>query len=223
MRKLRLSASALFLLSGLSGAAAQGPGAILLVEELAVEGNRRLSDEDILRHVRTRPGGRYDPAQVRRDLKALVALPSFDKTQTRVSTSTGPRDGIVVVFTVTELPVVRELTFPGLKTVSEADVLRAFRENNVGMAKEAIYDPVNVKRAQRVIRELLALRGRPYASVQANVEQVSAQSVALEFVIDEGPKGPPGEEKLLRPPRRKLLQTPQVARASHTGVEIDRK
>ena len=194
-----------------------------LVEDVQVEGNRRMSDEDIFGYIQTRSGNPFNPEQVRIDLQTLLDLPYFDKMATRLSVADGERGGIVVVFTVMELPVIRDLTFSGLKSVSEADVLQAFRENRVGLTKEATYDPVKVKRAERVIKELLALRGRPYASVQANVDQVSSQSVALEFVIDEGPKGPPAGQRLLRPPRRKLLQTPQVARASHTGVEIDRK
>jgi len=191
-----------------------------LVEEVQVEGNRRASDEDIFYYLKTRPGDSFDPALARRDLQTLLDLPFFDKMATRLSVADGARGGIVVIFTVMELPVIRDLTFHGLKSVSEADVFRAFRENRVGLSKEAIYDPVKVKRAEHVIKKSLALRGRPYASVQTNIEQVSSQSVALEFVVDEGP---PAGQKLRRPPRRKLLRTPQVARASHTGVEIDRK
>ena len=191
-----------------------------LVEEVQVEGNRRRSDEALFNYIQTRPGNPFNPEQAQRDLQTLLDLPFFDKMATRLTVADGARGGIVVIFTVMELPIIRDLTFTGLKSVSEADVLRAFRENRVGLSKEAIYDPVKVKRAERVIKELLALRGRPYASVQVSVEHMSSQSVALEFVIDEGAKGPPAEQELLRPPRRKLLQTPQVARASQTGVEI---
>ena len=223
MRILRLSVSALFLLTALVGAAPQGPLAARLVEELVVEGNRRLSDEDILRHVRTRPGDRYNPAQVQHDLKTLLELPSFDKTQTRVSLNMGSRGGVVVIFTVAELPVIRDITFPGLRSLSDAEALDVLREG-AGIWKEGAFDPVNVKKAERLIKEALAVRGRPHASVQVYVEEVSAQSVVLTFAVEEGPKGlprgPRREPKPLRPPRKKWLRTPQVARASQTGVEI---
>ena len=157
-----------------------------LVEEVQVEGNRRMSDEGILYYVQTRPGDPYNPAQVQRDLQALLALPFFDKTATRVSTAEGPRGGVVVIFTVRELPVIRDLTFSGMKAVSEADALKAFREERVGVSKEATYDPVKVKGAERTIKELLAARGYPNATIDTQVEEVSAQSVAIDFRVTQG-------------------------------------
>jgi outer membrane protein insertion porin family len=157
-----------------------------LVEAVEVEGNRRLRDEDVLYHVQTRPGDPYNEEQIRRDLQALLNLPFFDKTETRVSTETGPRGGVVVIFTVVELPVIRDLQFKGLSSVGEADVLKAFREQRVGVSKETSYDPVKVNNAKRVIRELLAQRGHPNATIEAAVEEVSQTSVALTFNVDEG-------------------------------------
>ncbi|SRR5260370_23607314 len=54
-----------------------------LVEEVAVIGNRRLSKEDILRHVKTKPGEVYSWNQVQRDLQSVLALGVFDKRETR--------------------------------------------------------------------------------------------------------------------------------------------
>src|SRR3954464_1050804 len=66
-----------------------------LVEDVQVEGNRRQRDEDVLYHIQTRKGDVYNPAQVQRDLQALLNLPFFDKTQTRVSViDPGPLGGV---------------------------------------------------------------------------------------------------------------------------------
>ena len=157
-----------------------------LVEDVLVEGNRRLPDEAILYHIQTRAGDVFNEAQIRRDLQALLNLPFFNKTETRVSTEQGPRGGVIVIFNVEELPVIRDLTFKGLGSVGEADLLKEFREQRVGVSKETTYDPVKVKSAERVIRELLAQRGHPNAAIQVDVEEVSATSVALTFNVDEG-------------------------------------
>ncbi len=158
-----------------------------LVEDVQIEGNRRLRDEDILYHIQTRKDDPYNPAQVQRDLQALLNLPFFDKTETRVSiVDPGPRGGVVVVFTVKELPVIRDLQFKGLKSVGEADVLKAFREQRVGVSKESVYDPVKINNARRVIKELLSEHGHPNAVINADTEEVSQTSVALTFNIDEG-------------------------------------
>jgi outer membrane protein insertion porin family len=166
---------------------AQGPSSPqTLVEAVEVEGNRRLRKEDILYHVQTRPGDPYNEEQIRRDYQALLNLPFFNKTATRVSTEDGPRGGKIVIFTVEELPVIRDLQFKGLSSVGEADLLKAFREQRVGVSKEVSYDPVKINSAKRVIRELLAERGHPNATIEADVEEISQTSVGITFRVDEG-------------------------------------
>jgi len=167
-------------------AAPAAPQQRVLVEDVQVEGNRRLRDEDVLYHIQTRKGDTYNEAQIQRDYQALLNLPFFDKTKVRVATTDGPLGGKVVIFFVEELPVIRELTFKGLKSVGEADVLKEFREQRVGVTKETTFDPVKVNNARRVIKELLAQRGHPNAVVDADTEEVSQTSVALTFNVDEG-------------------------------------
>src|SRR5829696_7393776 len=181
----------LWMAPSFAGVSAQEPAAApapqrVLVEDVQVEGNRRLRDEDVLYHIQTRPGDTYNEAQIQRDYQALLNLPFFDKTKVRVSTTDGPRGGKVVIFDVVELPVIRQLTFKGLKSVGEADVLKEFREQRVGIAREQTYDPVKVNNARRVIKELLAQHGHPNAVVTPDVEDVSATSISLTFDVDEG-------------------------------------
>ena len=52
---------------------------------------------------------------VQRDYQTLLSLTFFDKTKTSVLTETGPRGGVNVIFEVTELPIIRDLTFDGLE------------------------------------------------------------------------------------------------------------
>ena len=156
------------------------------VENVDVIGNRRLRKDDILYYVQTRPGDPYNEDQIQRDYQTLLSLTFFDKTATRVFTETGPRGGVNVIFEVRELPIIRDLTFSGLSSVQESDVLKAFRERRVGVSKESIYDPVKILAARRTIRELLAEAGHPNATVEERTEEVSATSLAIEFVVDEG-------------------------------------
>jgi outer membrane protein insertion porin family len=157
-----------------------------LVESVDITGNRRLRKDDILYYVQTRPGDPYNEQQVQRDLQAVLALGFFDKTKTRVLTEEGARGGINVIFEVSELPIIRDLQFEGLKSVPESDVLKAFRERRVGISKESIYDPVKARNAIRVLKELLASHGHPNATIEQRREEVSNTSTALTFVINEG-------------------------------------
>ncbi len=157
-----------------------------LVESVDILNNRRLRKDDILYYVQTRPGDPYNEAQVQRDLQAILALGFFDKTATRVLTEEGARGGINVIFEVKELPIIRDLQFEGLKSVAESDVLKAFRERRVGISKESVYDPVKARNAVRVLKELLASKGHPNATVEQKRDEVSATSTALTFVVNEG-------------------------------------
>jgi len=159
-----------------------------VVEEVDIQGNRRLRKDDILYWIQTRPGDTYNPDQAARDLQTLNGLGFFEKTETRVTIEDAPRGGIRVTFWVKELPIIRDIQFEGLKSVSESDVLKTFRERRVGVSKEAIYDPVKVRNAIRVLKELLAAKGHPNATIAEGKEDVSATSVAITFQITEGPR-----------------------------------
>ena len=157
-----------------------------LVENVDIIGNRRLRKDDILYYIQTRPGDVYNEETVQRDYQTLLSLSFFDKTATRVLTENGPRGGVNIIFEVKELPIIRDMTFEGLHSVQESDVLKAFRERRVGVSKENAYDPVKVQNAKRVIKELLAEHGHPNATVDERTEEVSATSLALTFVVSEG-------------------------------------
>ena len=157
-----------------------------LIEEVDIQGNRRLRDEDLLYYIKTRPGDIYNQAALERDLRELISLNFFDKVETKVLTEQAPRGGVRVIFEVVELPIIRDLQFEGLKAVPESEVLKAFREQRVGISKESVFDPVKAQNATRILREQLASKGYPNATVTVKEEEVSATSTAVTFVIDQG-------------------------------------
>lgn len=157
-----------------------------VVESVDIQGNRRLRDEDLLYYIKTRAGDVYDQAALERDLKELLSLNFFDKTATRVLTEDGIRGGVNVIFEVRELPIIRDLVFKGAGSLTESDILKEFREKRVGVSKEAVYDPVKARNATRVLREMLASKGYPNASVEVQEDEVSATSIAITFNVTQG-------------------------------------
>ena len=170
----------------LTTAKKNAPAVQQVVENVDIQGNRRLRDEDLLYYIKTRPGDIYDAAALERDLKELLSLNFFDKTATRVLTEDGIRGGVNVIFEVRELPIIRDLVFKGAKALQESDILKEFREKRVGVSKESVYDPVKARNATRVLRELLAGKGYPNAKVEIQEDEVSATSIALTFNIEQG-------------------------------------
>ena len=87
-----------------------------------------------------------------------------------------------------EKPTIREIKYVGLSSVSQSDVLDKFKERKVGLTQESQYDPTKVKRAEVVIKELLAAHGHQFATVTSEVRPIPPAAVGLTFVIKEGPK-----------------------------------
>lgn len=186
-RSLRLVfLSFIFVALTVGVATVETPAQQQLIENVDIQGNRRLRDDDLLYYIKTRPGDTFNAQQLERDLKELLSLNFFDKTFTRVLTEEGPRGGVNVIFEVRELPIIRDLQFQGAKALQESDILKAFREQRVGISKEAIFNPVNVAKANRVIRELLASKGFPNAKIETKEEEISAISISLTFIVEQG-------------------------------------
>ena len=159
-----------------------------LIEILDIQGNRRLTDEEILKHIRTRPGERLDEKQLQADLQSLLKLNLFHTTHTKVLTDVGVRDGVNVIFEVYELPLIVELNFDGLRYVTKEELLAELREQKVEVTTNSAYQPEKLHKARCVITEyLLKKRGFVDAKVVIMEEEVSATTVKISFVIDELP------------------------------------
>jgi outer membrane protein assembly factor BamA len=158
------------------------------VETLDIIGNRLLTDEELLRHIKTRPGKRFNARQAQEDLQSLLKLGRFNATRTKVFTEPGVRGGVNVIFQVMEMPLVIEINFVGLRYVTKDELLAALREKKIAVAADNPYQPEKLAKAQRIILEyLVKTRGFAAAKVGVAEEEVSAAAVKISFVIDETP------------------------------------
>jgi outer membrane protein insertion porin family len=169
---------------------AQQPGGAqdVSIEEIEIRGNRRIPRESILYYVQSKPGDRYNKELIQRDFEAILNLGLFDPLKTRLLEADGPRGGRVIIIEVSEYPIIRDLQYRGLKSATESDVLKVFKERRVGVSKESQLDPSKAIAARNVLRELLAEKGHPEAKIEVEVEEISRTTVALVFDIDEGPR-----------------------------------
>ena len=154
-----------------------------LVEAIEIVGNRRFTAKEILRWVETRPGDLLNVQQVSRDLETILATGYFNRASTRVSSEEGVRGGVAIIFEIYELPLISEVKFEGLKDLSEAVILDAFLKENIDVRKGAVCDPATVRSAVRVIRKLLESKGKANANVEVLIENVTATTIVLTFVI----------------------------------------
>jgi outer membrane protein insertion porin family len=156
------------------------------VEDVRIEGARRFPRETILYYIQTRQDDVYNTAQLERDLKSLWAQNLFEDI--KVFVQDGERGGKIVIFRVKENPIIRDLQFKGLKSLTESDVLTKFREKRVGVSKEEMWDPARGHVAKRVLRDLLSEKGHPEARIELMWDELSTSAVGVTFDIHEGPR-----------------------------------
>ncbi len=147
-------------------------------------GNRRIPKESVLARLFSHQGDLYDPAVVERDFNSLWNTSYFDDV--RIERSDKPTCVQLTIY-VREKPTIREINYKGLNAVSQSDVLERFKKAKVALSVESQYDPTKIKRAEVVLKELLAEHGHQFATIRTEIKTIPPASVALTFNIKEGP------------------------------------
>src|ERR1700723_189953 len=167
-----------------------------IIQRIEFIGNRRIQRDTLLARIFSRPGDPYNEEAVRRDFQALWNTQFFEDVRLEVEDSPDQPDGKIVVFYLKERPIIRRIEYKGNKSISESDILDAFKDKKVGLSVEGQFDPTKIKHAEVVIKELLAEHGRQFATVKPTYERIAAtNAVKLVFNIDEGPKVKVGQIK----------------------------
>ena len=178
---------ALALCTGL--AVAQQPQTI---DSIRVIGNRRIPKETVLARLFTHVGDTYDPISIERDFNSLWNTAYFEDLRIEREDT---EKGIILNIFVREKPTIREINYKGLNTVSQSDVLDRFKKEKVGLSVESQYDPTKIKRAETVLKDILAEHGHQFAVVKEDVKTIPPASVQLNFIIKEGPTVKVGQIK----------------------------
>ena len=170
--------SALFLALVLNGA---GPQVLQIpdpdrIEAVDVTNNLRIPSDTIKYNIQTKPGDTFDLAMIQRDIRNLYAMGFFDDIT--VYEDAG-ENGMIVTFDVAEKPLIRAIDYEGHKSVSLSDILERLREKKVGLSQEAPYDPTRVKRAEVVILDLLAEKGRQNAVIEVETYPIPPNAICF--------------------------------------------
>jgi outer membrane protein insertion porin family len=164
------------------------------IDQIRVIGNRRIPKETILARLFTHPGDTYDPVSIERDFNSLWNTGYFDDLRIEREDS---EKGVILNIFVREKPNIREINYKGLSSVSVSDVLDRFKKEKVGLSVESQYDPTKIKRAETVIKELLAEHGHQFATIKTEVKTIPPASVQVNFNIKEGPVVKVGQIKFI--------------------------
>jgi len=156
------------------------------ISEVVIRGNVRVPESTIRNYIKTSPGQRFNQEQLRADYQALLSSGLF--ANVRLLTEPRGDQEMVVIFQVTEPPVIQDVEFVGLRSVPTAEVLDHLREINLGLTPGARLDENRLMRAVNGVRQFLQLRGFPLARVTVTRQEVPTNAVKLTVTVEEGPR-----------------------------------
>jgi len=150
------------------------------VQDIAVEGNRRIEAGVILGRIQTKIGDPFSPGVLREDVRSIFGLGFFEDVQVRTEEFEG---GVRVIFVVVERPLLRDVAFEGNRAL-KADDLRDKAALRIGV----LYNPVEVQRAVDAIRAAYEEEGFLGVAIQPRTEPTPEGDLRVVFRIDEGRK-----------------------------------
>jgi outer membrane protein insertion porin family len=162
-----------------------GQGAGRVISDIQIHGNRRIPADTVRARMFTRAGDIFDQAALERDFASLWNTGYYEDVRIeRLETE----KGVEIHVYLKEKPTIREIEYRGLSSISQSDIYDRFKERKVGLNKETQYDPTKVKKAEVVLKEFLAEKGRQFASIRTEVRPIPPAAVGITFIIKEGAK-----------------------------------
>ena len=146
-----------------------------VVQQIRVEGNKRVEPETIRAYLTFSPGDTYDPAQVDESLKVLFATGLFQDVRIR-------RDGPTIVIVIVENPIVGRVAFEGNREI-EDDTLAS----EVQLKSRAVYTRARVQADVQRILNLYRRQGLYGAQVNPKIINLDSNRIDVVFEIAEGP------------------------------------
>src|SRR5437667_6612986 len=157
-----------------------------LVERVEIARNQFLSAETLRFYISTKPGDRYDQLRLREDFRRLWDTGFVDDLSIDVRDS--PSGGKVVTFVVSERKRIQIVDFRGSKALSKTTIEDELKKKEAALKVDTFYDLGKARHVEHILREMLAEKGRPFATVKHDAKPVGASGLQVSFVIDDGPK-----------------------------------
>lgn len=146
-----------------------------IVQEVRIEGNRRVPTPEILRQLKSKAGRYFDPDLLQQDVQAIWRMQTIRRVH-------GPfldrsESGIVVTFQVEEHPVINELVFVGNRAMTDT-----YLRKEIGLEVGRPLNEFEIRMAKNKIQDLYRSKGHTYTTVEI---QESADPTTVVFVIYE--------------------------------------
>ncbi|HXG31446.1 MAG TPA: outer membrane protein assembly factor BamA [Thermodesulfobacteriota bacterium] len=163
------------------GAQTESPGGgaeVETVSRIDIRGNRRVETELIRINVSSKTGVPLSPETVREDIKRIYKLGYFENVSAEIERTP---EGLILIYSVKEKPVVVDLRVRGNKEIKSADILDALE-----VKEGRIIELEKVKRDVQAIQKLYSGKGYYGTEVDYSIEPKGEGTVSVTYDIREG-------------------------------------
>src|SRR5260221_6837649 len=157
-----------------------------LVERVEIARNQFPSGEALAFYISTKPGDRYDQLRLREDFRRLWDTGFVDDLSIDVRDS--PSGGKVITFVVSERKRIQIVDFRGSKALSKSTIEDELKKKDAALKVDTFYDLGKTRHVEHILREMLADKGRPFATVRHDAKPVGSSGLQVSLVVDDGPK-----------------------------------
>lgn len=149
----------------------------LLIANIEVAGNRRVSAEDVLSYLRERRGQAFNPDTLAQDVRELWNSGFFDDIEVDLERTD---TAVILRFVVRERPAIVEVEFVGNAELDSEDLTEA-----IEVKTNTILSHPAIGRSIQKIRDMYAENGYFLAEVESEVVPLKNNEVRVRFTVKE--------------------------------------
>ncbi|MFZ8914166.1 MAG: outer membrane protein assembly factor BamA, partial [Pseudomonadales bacterium] len=154
-----------------------GSAAAFTIGDIRVQGLQRVSPGTVFGLLPVNVGDRYDEYLARETLRSLFSSGYFSDIGVG-------RDGNVLVLTLLERPAIDSITLDGNESIETDALLEGLAGS--GLAEGEIFQRATLERVELELTRQYVSQGRYGASIEAEVEDLPRNRVAVKIEIEEG-------------------------------------
>jgi outer membrane protein insertion porin family len=167
---------------------------IPILDGLRFTGLRRIAPEAVGAQIASRPGERFDPVMIEKDVRALARLGWFESIQAEAMPSTAPFSQLpentvrmTLIFHLQEFPFLSKVEYSGSRLLSPKQIEKMLQDKKIAPRLGKPADPAALQRIAFTIRTGLNELGHPDAGVRIARAEASNATVRVRFEINDGP------------------------------------
>ncbi|PNU20914.1 outer membrane protein assembly factor BamA [Geothermobacter hydrogeniphilus] len=150
------------------------------IDDVTVDGNRRVEKEAILPLLSVKPGQKVTSEQIDRDIQAIYKLGRFEDISAEIIDQNGAK---ILVYHLKERPLVRKVLFEGNDEFDDAKL-----ENLVALKTPDIYEPRVVDESVKAMKKEYFKEGFYGIEIEPEVQINDRAEAVVTFKIKEGDK-----------------------------------